>query len=68
MIEQTKWKRVENSRRQILKVGKSIRDLRWDGMVSDTERNEAIEVIDNWRMAYAFPLIFDNYMKNSIVK
>ena len=52
MIEQTRWKRVENSRSQIIKAGKIIRDVN----SSEKERNEAIEIIDNWRMAHAFPL------------
>lgn len=52
MIQETRWKQVEFSRTQIIKAGKTIRN----NSVSSDEKEVAIEIIDNWRMAHAFPL------------
>lgn len=52
MIQETRWKQVEFSRTQIIKAGKTIRN----DSVSSDKKKEAIEIIDNWRMAHAFPL------------
>lgn len=52
IIRQPKWKEVEYSRSQIIDAGKIIRKK--DS--SEEEKRRAIEVIDNWREAHAFPL------------
>lgn len=52
IIKQPRWKKVEYSRNQIIKAGKTIRKTD----ASDEDIKEAITVIDNWRAAHAFPL------------
>ena len=52
IIKQPKWKEVEYTRSQIINAGKIIR--KEDS--SEEEKKHAIEVIDNWREAHAFPL------------
>ena len=52
IIKQPKWKEVEYTRNQIINAGKIIR--KEDS--SEEEKKHAIEVIDNWREAHAFPL------------
>ena len=52
MINQPRWKKVEFSRSQIIRAGKTIK--RDD--ITESEKEEAITVIDNWRAAHAFPL------------
>lgn len=52
IIKQPRWKKVEYSRNQIIKAGKTLRKVN----ASDEEKNRAILVIDNWRAAHAFPL------------
>lgn len=47
-----KWKTVEYSRSQIIKAGKTIRNPN----ATEEEIEEAVKVIDNWRVAHAFPL------------
>lgn len=51
-VKQPKWKTVEYSRSQIINAGKLIRKTD----ASDEETKTAIEIIDNWRAAHAFPL------------
>ena len=48
-----KWKKVENSRNQIKKAGKKFAKNSFDDVI-DKER--AIDIIDNWRAAHAYPL------------
>ncbi len=50
-ISRPRWKQVEYSRNQIIKAGKTIRKS------SDPkEKEHAREIIDNWRVAHAFPM------------
>lgn len=51
-IEQPRWKEPKYSQRQINSAGDMIR--RSD--LTDAEKYEAIEVIDNWRASHAYPL------------
>ncbi|SFX76684.1 RelA/SpoT domain-containing protein [Ruminococcus sp. XPD3002] len=51
-IDQPKWKKVEYSRSQIIKAGKTIRK----DDISVDEKANAITIIDNWRAAHAYPL------------
>ena len=52
IIKQPRWKKVEYSRSQIVNAGKTIRQGN-----PDTENyKQAVEVVDNWRAAHAFPL------------
>lgn len=51
MINQPRWKKVEYSRSQIIKAGKTIKKD-----CSDEEKEFALKVIDNWRAAHAYPL------------
>ena len=50
-ISRPRWKKVEFSRNEIIKAGKTIRNV-----CSKEEEEHALEVIDNWRAAHAFPL------------
>lgn len=52
IIQRPKWKKVEYSRNQIIKAGKTVRK----DIITDNEMTEAIQVIDNWRAAHAYPL------------
>lgn len=52
IIDQPKWKKVEYSRNQIIKAGKTISK---EG-VKVEEYENAVKIIDNWRAAHAFPL------------
>ena len=51
IIKQPRWKKVEYSRNQIIKAGKTIKKE-----CSATEEENALKIIDNWRVAHAFPL------------
>lgn len=51
-IKQPRWKTVEYTKNQIVNAGKIIRKSRQN----DDEYKLAIDVIDNWRAAHAFPL------------
>ena len=51
MIKQPRWKKVEYSRNQIIKAGKTIKKD-----CTPEEREFALKVIDNWRASHAFPL------------
>ena len=52
IIKQPRWKTVEYSKNQIVKAGKTIRKSS-----SDTEEyKHAVEIIDSWRAAHAYPL------------
>lgn len=46
------WKTPEYSKNQIIKAGKNIRDF----APGTVESSEALNVIDNWRAAHAYPL------------
>ena len=52
LVKQPKWKVVEYSRSQIINAGKTIRQEN----SSAEEVKHAIDIIDNWRAAHAFPL------------
>lgn len=52
IIKQPKWKKVEYSRSQIIRAGKIIKKE----TSTAEEVLDAIEIIDNWRAAHAFPL------------
>ena len=52
MVNQPKWKVAEHSRSQIIKAGKIIKKV--DS--TEDEIANAIQVIDNWRAAHAFPM------------
>ena len=52
LIKQPKWQEVKYTRNQIINAGKIIRQEN----SSMEEQRHAIEVIDNWREAHAFPL------------
>ena len=52
IIKQPKWQEVKYTRNQIINAGKIIRQEN----SSMEEQRHAIEVIDNWREAHAFPL------------
>lgn len=52
IIKRPKWKTVEYSRTKIINAGKTIRKEN----VSDAEMDEAIQIVDNWRAAHAYPL------------
>lgn len=52
IIKQPRWKKVEYSRNQIVKAGKIIRK---NDQTTD-EYKHAIDIVDNWRAAHAFPL------------
>ena len=52
MIEQPRWKTVDYSHGQIIRAGKTIRKKD----ASKEEISDAINIIDNWRAAHAFPL------------
>lgn len=52
IIKQPKWKEVEYTRSQIINAGKIIRKKD----CTEEDKRHAIEVIDNWRAAHAFPL------------
>lgn len=51
MIKQPRWKKVEYSRNQIIKAGKTIKKD-----CTQEEKEFALKVIDNWRASHAFPL------------
>lgn len=51
-IKQPRWKKVEYSRNQIIKAGKTIKSK--DATIQ--EKEFALKVIDNWRAAHAYPL------------
>lgn len=46
------WKKVENSRNQIKKAGKTLAK----GTVDIFEEKRALDILDNWRAAHAYPL------------
>ena len=46
------WKKVEYSQNQIKKAGKAI--LKDD--ISEEEKKQALDIINNWRASHAFPL------------
>ena len=46
------WKKVEYSKKKIERAGRRI----VDPSISDTERAECLEIIDNWRAAHAYPM------------
>lgn len=46
------WKKPEYTKKQINEAGKAIIDPN----TSDEERKHALEVIDNWRAAHAYPM------------
>lgn len=50
-IKQPRWKKVEYSRNQIIKAGKTIKKE-----CTPAEEEKALRIIDNWRAAHAFPL------------
>lgn len=52
IIKQPKWKKVEYSRGEIIRAGDTVKREN----VSKDEYNHALQVIDNWRVAHAFPL------------
>ena len=52
LIKQPRWKTVEYTRSQIVNAGKIIRKK---DQSTDEYRN-AIDIVDNWRAAHAFPL------------
>ena len=52
IIKQPRWKKVEYSRNQIVNAGKIIRK----NDQSAEEYKHAIDIVDNWRAAHAFPL------------
>lgn len=47
-----KWKELEYSRTQIIGAGKIIKD----DCATEDQIAQAMEAIDNWRAAHAFPL------------
>lgn len=51
-IKQPRWKKVEYSKSQIIKAGKTVRK---DESTPEQISN-AIKIIDNWRAAHAYPL------------
>lgn len=51
-INQPRWKKVEYSRSQIIKAGKTIKNEN----ITLEEKKNALKVIDNWRAAHAYPL------------
>ena len=60
IIEQPRWKKVEYSRNQIIKAGKTIKKD-----CTPEEKEFALKVIDNWRAAHAYPLhVFYIHLKN----
>ena len=52
LIKQPRWKTVEYTRSQIVNAGKIIRKKDH----STDEYRNAIDIVDNWRAAHAFPL------------
>lgn len=48
----TRWKTVEYSRSQIIKAGKIVKS----STPTSEELSHAIQIIDNWRAAHAYPL------------
>lgn len=52
MLKTQSWKKPEYSQRQVNDAGNIIRDLN----STEDEYNSAIEIIDNWRAAHAYPL------------
>ena len=52
LIKQPRWKTVEYTRSQIVNAGKIIRK----NDQSTDEYRHAIDIVDNWRAAHAFPL------------
>ena len=57
---QTQWKKVEYTRSQIKKAGSMIRKD-----CTPEERKKAVDIIENWRAAHAYPLqIIYRYLKN----
>lgn len=51
-INQPKWKKPEYTKKQINEAGNVMRI----GNASEAERKQALEIIDNWRAAHAYPL------------
>lgn len=51
-INQQKWKKVEYSKKQIIKAGETIVKQ----TIDPKERLKAIQIIDNWRAAHAYPM------------
>ena len=59
-IKQPRWKKVEYSRNQIIKAGKTIKKPQ----ITYEEKEHALKVIDNWRASHAFPLqVFYMHLK-----
>ncbi len=59
-ILQPQWKTVKYSRNQIINAGKTIRKA-----CSKEEEKLALEIIDNWRSAHAYPLqVIYMHLKN----
>lgn len=51
-IKQPRWKTPEYTKKQINDAGNIIRDV----TISNGQREEALQVVDNWRSAHAYPL------------
>ena len=51
-VAQPKWKELEYSRSQVINAGKTIRK----GTATAEEQKAAIDIVDNWRAAHAYPL------------
>lgn len=51
-IKQPRWKKVEYTRSQIIRAGKTIKNQN----STPQEKELALKVIDNWREAHAYPL------------
>ena len=51
-IASQRWKEPSYSKREINDAGIKIRSVN----ITERERNQALEVIDNWRSAHAYPL------------
>lgn len=49
---QSRWKKVEYTRNQIIRAGKTIKNPN----ATTQEKEFALKVIDNWREAHAYPL------------
>ena len=52
MIERQRWKEPKYTKREINKAAQLVRLAE----IPDTERDQALEIIDNWRASHAYPL------------
>lgn len=52
MLMRSRWKKVEYTRNQIIRAGKTIKNPN----STPQEKEFALKVIDNWREAHAYPL------------